>query len=63
MHESLNKFYKNGWIMYCPNCDGYVKQSDPQDFSGHKQVVIDDEPCTKCNEEVKEAQAIMGRLE
>src|ERR1017187_6575690 len=45
---SLEKLYKNGWILYCPECQGYLRQSDPQDFSGRKQVVIDDEPCDKC---------------
>lgn len=52
--------------MYCPECSDYIKQSDPQNFSGRKSVVIDDTPCEKCttkrNEEVNEAQQIMGRL-
>lgn len=63
---SLDSFYKNGWILYCPECRGYLRQSDPQDFSGRKQVIIDDLPCESCEEkhkeEVKEAQTLMGRL-
>ncbi len=59
-------FYKNGWILYCPECMDYVKQSDPQNYSGKKQVIIDDVPCDKCltkhEEEINEAQALMGRL-
>ena len=61
-----DSFYKNGWILYCPECRDYMRQSDPQDFSGRKQVIIDDAPCEKCTkqreEEIKEAQVIMGRL-
>ena len=63
---SWDTFYKNGWILYCPECRDYVKQSNPQDYSGKKQVVIDCAPCDKCiikhEEEVNEAQALMGRL-
>ena len=63
---SWDSFYKNGWIRYCPDCREYIDQSDPQNFSGRKQVIIDDVPCEKCTkqreEEVLEAQAIMGRL-
>lgn len=63
---SWDTFYKNGWILYCPECRQYLRQSDPQDFSGRKQVIIDDLPCETCeerrNEEIKEAQQIMGRL-
>jgi hypothetical protein len=43
-----------------------MKQSDPQNYSGKKQVIVDDVPCDKCfayhEEEVNEAQALMGRL-
>ncbi len=63
---SWDSFYKNGWLLYCPECRQYLRQSDPQDFSGRKQVIIDDLPCEKCTkqreEEVLEAQQIMGRL-
>ena len=62
----LEKTFPSGWILFCPECRDYVRQSDPQDFSGKKSVIIDDESCKKCtdkrNEEVKEAQALMGRL-
>ena len=64
--KSLDKFYTNGWILYCPECREYIKQSDPQNDSRRKSVIIDDLPCEKCikqrEEEVLEAQAIMGRL-
>lgn len=63
------KLYSNGWLLYCPECREYIKQSDPQNFSGKKSVIIDDEPCDACKvkqkmreEEVKEAQGIMGRI-
>lgn len=63
---SWDSFYKNGWILYCPECKQYLRQSDPQDFSGRKQVIIDDIPCETCEEnrkeEAQEAQQIMGRL-
>ena len=64
--ESLDKFYKNGWILYCPECNEFIKQSDPQNSSLYKQVIIDREPCEKCTKareaEEQEAQQIMGRL-
>jgi hypothetical protein len=53
------KIYPNGIVLYCPECGEYICQSDPQDDSRRKTVVIDDQPCTKC---VTEAQTIMGRL-
>jgi len=63
---SWDTFYKNGWILFCPECRDFMRQSDPQDFSGRKQVIIDDEPCEKCTkkreEEIKEAQTLMGRI-
>jgi hypothetical protein len=63
---SWDTFYKNGWILFCPECRDFMRQSDPQDFSGRKQVIIDDLPCSKCTkkheEEIKEAQALMGRI-
>lgn len=58
----LEKLEKNrsGWIMYCSECGGYIKQSDPQDFSGGKQViVVEAQDCDKC---VGEAQDLMGRM-
>lgn len=64
--QVLEKFYPTGWILYCPECSEYVEQSDPQSFSGKKSVVIDDSPCKACTqkneEEIQEAQKIMGRL-
>jgi hypothetical protein len=66
MDDSLNKFYNGKWVLYCPECSNYIKQSDPQGFTGGKSVIIDDEPCEKCTkkreEEIKEAQEVMGRL-
>ena len=63
---SWDSFYKNGWILYCPECREYMLQSNPQNFSGRKQVIIDDQPCEKCKakreEEINEAQNLMGRL-
>ena len=63
----MNKaLYPSGWILYCPECRDYVKQSDPQNFSGRKSVLIDDQPCEKCSklreEEIQEAQQLLGRL-
>lgn len=64
--KQLAKFYPEGWMLYCPDCDGYISQSDPQNNSRRKSVIIDDESCEKCTkqreEEIKEAQGIMGRL-
>lgn len=64
--EQLKKLYPAGWILYCPECSGYVDQSEPKDTTRGKSVVIDDAPCQKCmdknKQEVQEAQAIMGRL-
>jgi hypothetical protein len=61
-----SKLFPYGWILYCPECCDYVCQSDPQNFSGRKTVFINDVPCDKCTkkseEEVLEAQQIMGRL-
>ena len=63
--EKLEKNNKEGWISYCGLCKSYISQSDPQNFSGGKSVVIEEE-CPDCiqkrEEEVKEAQKIMGRL-
>ncbi len=64
--SQLKKLYPEGWVLYCPDCSEYVQQSDPQNDSRHKSVVIDDEPCERCKvqntQEVQEAQALMGRL-
>jgi hypothetical protein len=64
--NQLAKLYPEGWLLYCPDCSQYVEQSDPQNDSRRKSVVIDDEPCAKCKEkseqEILEAQEIMGRL-
>jgi hypothetical protein len=53
---------RDGFILYC-SCGEYIRQSDPQDFSGGKQVVIDTDAaeCLKCTE-VREAQQLLGRL-
>ena len=53
------KLYPRGWVLYCPDCLEYIGQSDPQNFSGGKSVIIDDSPCETC---IKNAQQIMGRL-
>jgi hypothetical protein len=64
--EINKKFFPMGWILYCPECNEYVKQSDPQNDSRRKSVIINDDPCAACKakneEEVKEAQGLMGRL-
>lgn len=63
--NQLKKLYPEGWLRYCPKCGQYIDQSDPQNDSRKKSVIIDDEPCSKCKEhqqEVVEAQKIMGRL-
>jgi hypothetical protein len=61
----LEKVEKNrgGYILYCSR-GHYIRQSDPQNFSGGKTVVIDNDfgECPECDKEVKEAQALMGRL-
>lgn len=53
-------------MLFCPDCSDYISQSDPQNDSRRKSVVIDDLPCEKCTkqreEEVLEAQQIMGRM-
>ena len=62
----LTKLYPEGWLLYCPDCNGFIQQSDPQNDSRRKSVIINDEPCfackTKNEEEVKGAQSLMGRL-
>jgi hypothetical protein len=64
--SGCDALYKNGWILYCPECQAYLRQSDPQNFSGRKQVIIDSMPCENCEErhekEINEAQDLMGRL-
>ena len=64
--NQLKKLYPEGWMLFCPDCSDYISQSDPQNDSRRKLVVIDDLPCEKCTkqreEEVLEAQQIMGRL-
>jgi hypothetical protein len=66
--NQLAKLYPEGWVLYCGTCNEYIKQSDPQDDSRRKTVVIDTDAaeCSACTskreEEIKEAQAIMGRL-
>ena len=64
--QQLNKIYPAGWILYCPDCSDYIDQSKPKDTTRGKSVVIDDEPCEKCTkkreEEINEAQQLMGRL-
>ena len=64
--NQLKKLFPGGWMMFCPDCSEYISQSDPQNFSGRKTVIIDDEPCAQCKaktaQEVLEAQQICGRL-
>jgi hypothetical protein len=64
--NQMSKLYPEGWLLYCPDCYEYIKQSDPQNDSRRKSVVIDDTPCKACTEkreaEIQEAQQIMGRL-
>ena len=57
----LEKLEKNrgGFIEYC-DCGAYLCQSDPQDFSGGKAIVVSPEECEECK--VKAAQQILGRL-
>jgi len=61
----LEKLEKNreGYMLYCSR-GHFIKQSDPQNFSGGKTVIIDNEQgeCLECEKEIKEAQEIMGRL-
>ena len=61
----LDKLEKNrtGYMLYCSR-GHFIKQSDPQGFSGGKAVVIDNDfgECPECDREVLEAQAIMGRM-
>jgi len=54
---------KEGYMLYCSR-GHFIKQSDPQDFSGGKTVIIDNEfgECPECDQEVKEAQSLLGRL-
>ena len=62
--EKLEKS-RGGWILNCGTCNSYIKQSDPQDFSGGKQVVIESEGCENCENrkaDILDAQRIMGRL-
>jgi hypothetical protein len=48
-----------GWMLFCPTCREFVQQSDPQNLSLGKTVVIDDESCHTC---IVEAQQLLGRL-
>ncbi len=64
--NQMKKLFPEGWILYCPECDQYVGQSDPQNTTRGKTVIIDTAPCDKCVEtlkqEIQEAQTLMGRL-
>jgi len=64
--NQLTKIYPEGWLLYCPDCFDYITQSDPQNDSRRKSVVVDGEPCKKCKarhaEEILEAQQLLGRL-
>lgn len=64
--QKLAKLYPAGWILYCPECSEYVEQSEPKNTTRGKSVVIDDAPCEKCTkkreEDINEAQSLMGRL-
>lgn len=60
--QQMKKLFPEGWILFCEYCGEYISQSDPQNFSGRKTVIID-ESCEKCKaKEVQEAQQICGRL-
>ena len=54
---------KEGYMLYCSR-GHFIKQSDPQNFSGGKTVIIDNEfeECPEYDQEIKDAQTIMGRL-
>lgn len=54
---------KEGYMLYCVR-GHFIKQSDPQNFSGGKTVVIDNEygECPECDRDILEAQQLMGRL-
>ena len=60
---SLEKLYPEGYLMYC-SMGHFIKQSDPQNSSRGKTVIIDNEygECSECDKEVDDAQALMGRL-
>ena len=60
---SLEKLYPEGFMLYCSR-GHFIKQSNPQNSSRGKTVVIDEVTgeCPECDKEVLEAQAIMGRL-
>ena len=60
---SLEKLYPEGYLLYCTR-GHFVKQSDPQNSSRGKTVVIDNDfgECPECDKEVLKAQQIMGRL-
>jgi hypothetical protein len=64
--NQMKKLFPGGWMLYCPDCSEYISQSDPQDDSRRKTVIIDDEPCAQCKaktaQEILEAQQIMGRI-
>ena len=50
------------WIEYY-SCGKYKRQSDPQDNSIGKTVIVTDEKCPDCHErDVREAQALMGKM-
>ena len=58
----LEKLEKNrdGWLEFC-DCGLFLRQSDPQDFSGGKRIIVTPSECERCKE-IAEAQALMGRL-
>lgn len=60
---SLEKLYPEGFLLYCSR-GHFIKQSDPQNSSRGKTVVIDNEfgECPECDEDVQSAQKCMGRL-
>ena len=61
--NQLAKLYPEGWLRYCPRCGEYIDQSDPQNDSRRKTVIIDDEPCIKCTEQTKvEVEDAEGNL-
>ena len=61
--ENLEK-NRDGFIEFC-DCGRYLRQSDPQNFSGGKTVIVTPGECEECKtraQEIVEAQALMGRL-
>ena len=60
--EAFLEHARGKWIEYY-SCGKYKQQSDPQDNSIGKMVIVTDEKCPDCHErDVREAQALMGKM-